>query len=61
MVAHPTMAIDLPMKALAWRDAAGKVWIGFNSADYMKKRHELTDEQAKSLAAVGALIEAALK
>jgi uncharacterized protein (DUF302 family) len=61
MVAHPMMAIDLPMKALAWQDAAGKVWIGFNSVDYMKKRHELTDEQAKSLAAVGALIDAALK
>jgi uncharacterized protein (DUF302 family) len=61
MVAHPTIAIDLPMKALAWQDAAGKVWIGFNSADYMKKRHDLTDEQAKSLAVVGALIDAALK
>jgi hypothetical protein len=27
----------------------------------MKKRHDLTDEQAKSLAVVGALIDAALK
>jgi uncharacterized protein (DUF302 family) len=61
MVAQPTIAIDLPMKALAWQDAAGKVWIGFNGADYMKKRHDLTDEQAKSLAVVGALIDAALK
>lgn len=61
MVAHPTIAIDLPMKALAWQDAAGKVWIGFNSADYMKKRHDLTDEQAKTLAVAGALIDAALK
>ena len=61
MVAHPRIAIDLPMKALAWQDADGKVWIGFNSADYMKKRHDLTDEQAKSLAVVGGLIDAALK
>jgi uncharacterized protein (DUF302 family) len=61
MAAHPTMAIDLPMKALAWQDAAGKVWIGFNSADYMQKRYGLTDDEAKSLAVVGALIEAALK
>jgi uncharacterized protein (DUF302 family) len=61
MAAHPAIAIDLPMKALAWQDTAGKVWIGFNSADYMKKRHELTEEQAKSLAVVGVLIEAALK
>lgn len=61
MVARPRIAIDLPMKALAWQDADGKVWIGFNSADYMKKRHDLTDEQAKSLAVVGGLIDAALK
>lgn len=61
MIAHPTIAIDLPMKALAWQDTAGKVWIGFNSADYMKMRHGLNDDQTKSLAAVGALIDAALK
>jgi uncharacterized protein (DUF302 family) len=61
MVAHPTIAIDLPMKALAWQDATGKVWIGFNSVDYMKKRHDLTDEQAKILAVAGVLIDAALK
>jgi uncharacterized protein (DUF302 family) len=61
MVAHPTIAIDLPMKALAWQDATGKVWIGFNSVDYMKKRHGLTDEQAKVLAVAGVLIDAALK
>ena len=61
MVAHPTIAIDLPMKALAWQDATGKVWLGFNSVDYMKKRHDLTDEQAKVLAVAGVLIDAALK
>ena len=36
MVAHPSVAIDLPMKALAWQDATGKVWVGFNSADLHK-------------------------
>lgn len=61
MAAHPTMAIDLPMKVLAWQDAAGKVWIGFNSVDYMRKRHDLTDDETKSLAAVGVLVDAALK
>jgi uncharacterized protein (DUF302 family) len=61
MAAHPTIAIDLPMKALAWQDSAGKVWIGFNSVDYMQKRYGLTDGETKSLAVVGGLIEAALK
>ena len=27
MVAKPTAAIDLPMKALAWEDKDGKVWL----------------------------------
>jgi len=61
MVAHPTIAIDLPMKALAWQDATGKVWIGFNSVNYKKKRHGLNDEQAKVLAVAGVLIDAELK
>ncbi len=61
MAAHPTMAIDLPMKVLAWQDAAGKVWVGFNSADYVQKRYGLTDDETKSLAAVGVLVDAALK
>jgi uncharacterized protein (DUF302 family) len=29
MVAAPTVAIDLPFKALAWEDADGKVWLGY--------------------------------
>jgi uncharacterized protein (DUF302 family) len=31
----PTLAIDLPLKALVWEDANGKVFITYNSADYV--------------------------
>ncbi len=31
MVAAPTLAIDLPLKALVWEDEAGKVWVTYNS------------------------------
>ena len=31
----PTLAIDLPLKALVYEDASGKVWISYNSADYV--------------------------
>ena len=34
MLAAPTVAIDLPLKALVWEDAAGKVWITYNSPAY---------------------------
>ena len=39
MVVSPTLAIDLPLKALAWQDAAGKVWLSYNSPEYLAERH----------------------
>lgn len=34
-----TAGIDLPMKALAWKDAKGKVWLAYNDPKYIAKRH----------------------
>lgn len=31
--------IDLPLKALAWQDAAGQVWLGYNDPKYLASRH----------------------
>jgi uncharacterized protein (DUF302 family) len=31
--------IDLPLKALAWQDAAGQVWLGYNDPEYLAGRH----------------------
>jgi uncharacterized protein (DUF302 family) len=31
MVTAPTLAIDLPPKALVWQDDQGKVWLSYNS------------------------------
>ena len=39
MLAAPSAAIDLPLKILVAEDAQGKVWISYNSADYLKDRH----------------------
>jgi len=39
MVAAPTAAIDLPLKALVWEDVDGKVWLAYNSPAYLKERH----------------------
>ena len=61
MAAVPSIAIDLPMKVLAWQDADGKVWVGYNDPQYLKQRHGLTDEQAKPLGALGGLIDSALQ
>jgi uncharacterized protein (DUF302 family) len=60
MLAAPTAAIDLPLKALAWQDGEGKVWLSYNDPEYLKKRYGLTDEQIKTIAGTGSLIEQAL-
>jgi uncharacterized protein (DUF302 family) len=57
MVASPTLAIDLPLKALAWEDTEGKVWLSYNSPDYLKQRHAIPDELVKNIAGVGAVLE----
>lgn len=33
----PLLAIDNPPKALVWEDDQGKVWMSYNSADYLYK------------------------
>ncbi len=51
MVAAPSIAIDLPLKILVWEDEAGKVWISYNSADYLRGRHNVPAELMKNIAA----------
>src|SRR5580658_5903370 len=57
MLAAPSIAIDLPLKILVAEDAQGKVWISYNSPEYLKQRHGLPEnllpniDVAKTLAA----------
>ena len=37
MVKTPLLAIDVPPKALVWEDDQGKVWLSYNSGDYLYK------------------------
>ena len=61
MVASPTLAIDLPLKALAWEDASGKVWLSYNTPEYLKQRHNIPDELLKNVSGVGGLLQKALE
>ena len=61
MVASPTIAIDLPLKALVWEDAGGKVWVSYNSPEYLQQRHNVPSELVKNISAAGALLELAVK
>lgn len=41
MQCAPTVAIDLPQKMLVWEDKDGQVKVGYNTTDYLKKRHSI--------------------
>jgi uncharacterized protein (DUF302 family) len=59
MLASPSVAIDLPLKILVAEDAQGKVWISYNSPEYLKERHGLPDNLLPNIAVVQALAAAA--
>ena len=61
MLAAPTVAIDLPLKALVWEDAQGKVWITHNSPEYLEQRHGIPAELVKNIAGAAALIQKAVE
>jgi uncharacterized protein (DUF302 family) len=58
MNASPSLAIDLPLKALIWEDAGGDVRVSYNSPSYLKRRHGLTQEP---FVAVGTLLSKAIE
>jgi uncharacterized protein (DUF302 family) len=61
MQASPSIAIDLPLKILIWEDAAGKVWVSYNSPTYLRERHHLPEELERNIAVVETLAAEAAK
>ena len=59
MLASPSTAIDLPLKILVAQDAQGKVWVSYNSPEYLAARHGLPKDLLPNIAVVGALAEKA--
>ena len=59
MLAAPSAAIDLPLKILVAEDAQGKVWISYNSPEYLKERHGFPDNLVPNIAVVQPLAAAA--
>ncbi|MCU7848271.1 MAG: DUF302 domain-containing protein [Candidatus Thiodiazotropha sp. (ex Lucinoma kastoroae)] len=49
------IGIDLPLKALAWQDAEGKVWLSYNSLDYLFNRFAIDDRAKVKKNITGAL------
>ncbi|HVP45634.1 MAG TPA: DUF302 domain-containing protein [Bryobacteraceae bacterium] len=55
MIASPSIAIDLPLKALVWEDANAQVWISYNSSAYLQARHKLPPQLLQNIAVVEAM------
>jgi uncharacterized protein (DUF302 family) len=61
MADRQTAGIDLPLKALAWEDADGKVWLTCNDAAWIAGRHGLGPASAQAVNAIAAGLAAAAK
>jgi uncharacterized protein (DUF302 family) len=61
MVAAPSLAIDLPLKALIAEDAAGSVSLTYNDPEYLKERHGVPEELIRNLVGAGVVIGKAVE
>lgn len=61
MVAEPTIGVDLPLKVLAWEDGNGKVWLSYNSPEYLQERFSIGEELMKNISGIVGLVDAALQ
>jgi uncharacterized protein (DUF302 family) len=42
MDSNPTLALDLPLKALIWESDSAQVYVGVTSPEFLQKRHSLS-------------------
>ncbi len=57
MQSAQSVAVDLPMKAVAWEDDSGTVHLGYNDPGYLVARHGILDRDAV-VAKIRGLLEA---
>jgi len=57
MIAAPTVAIDFPLKVLVSTDKNGKVWVSYNSPEYLRDRHNIPGDLMKNIAGVTEIVQ----
>jgi len=60
MLAAPSTALDLPLKILVAEDAAGRVNVSWNSAEYLQQRHGIPNDLLANISVIEGLVKAAL-
>ena len=58
MESVPTIAIDLPLKALVWQDIAGNTWVSYNDPAWIARRHSIEPGREGTTAAMSAVLDA---
>ena len=56
MLASPSIALDLPLKILVWEDSDGKIWLSYDSPEYLQERHGLPKDLLQNIAVVETLV-----
>jgi uncharacterized protein (DUF302 family) len=62
MQSAQTVGIDLPLKALIWKDASGTTWLSYNEPSWIAQRHGLANADpvvSKMSDALGAMLRKA--
>ncbi len=57
MQAHQAAGIDLPLKALVYEDAGGKVWLAYNDPHWIAERQGLSTSQGATIDVITALLK----
>jgi uncharacterized protein (DUF302 family) len=57
----PTLGIDLPLKALVWRDDEGKTWLAYNDPAWLVRRHGPGDGAEMILNALKTMLESVVE
>ena len=61
MVARPLVGLDLPLRVLVWSASDGRVWASYQDSAFIARRYGLPDGLEKTISAVAAVVEAALR
>lgn len=52
MLAHPLIALDLPLKLLIWAGDDGRAFVSYNAPGYLSERFDLSSREAEALRVV---------
>jgi uncharacterized protein (DUF302 family) len=57
MAAAPSVALDLPLKVLAWQDDSNRCWVSFNAPEYLQERHGFPEALMANIAGLQKLVQ----